>query len=64
MPYRWGMETHSQYPRTWAATKRVIITCPRCGTQEWAYVRGSARPKLCSAHSAPIKSINGRRIAA
>ena len=57
------MNVHAQYPRCWSSTKRVVVTCNRCGVEELAYVRGQARPKLCSEHSAPVKSAPRSRVA-
>jgi hypothetical protein len=50
------MNVHAQYPKGPFFAKRVIVTCARCGVEELAYVRGQGRPKLCSVHSAPVKS--------
>lgn len=53
------MNVHGQYPKHWSSTKRIIVEC-KCGVHEIAYVRGQARPKLCTAHSKPIKSASRR----
>jgi hypothetical protein len=57
------MNVHAQYPKTPFFTKRVVVEC-KCGVKELAYVRGQARPKLCSAHSKPVASAKSMTVAA